>query len=136
MINGISRNAAVDGANAAMPGTPGFAEDYILVFGVADLADGGVAILVEAANFAGGQANHGVAFVAGHQRGRATGAADHLRALSGNDLEIVNGQADGDGTKRQAVTEFGWSGGTAHQLGADLETDGSNDVNFFAVLVF
>src|SRR5438445_2638832 len=97
MVHWISGDTAINASDAPVTGTTGFAQDDIFVLGVADLADGGVTILVEPADFAGGQANRGVTFVAGHERRRAARGADHLSAAAGNDFDIVNGEANRDG---------------------------------------
>src|SRR6266496_6305031 len=122
LVDGVAGNAAVDGADAAVAGTAGFAENDVFVFGITDLADGGVTILVNATDFTGGKANLRITLVAGHEGSSAAGAADHLCAAAGDDFDIVNGQADRNGAQGQAVADLWRSGWAAHEPGADLET--------------
>src|SRR5206468_2070368 len=83
MVYRIARYTTVNWANAAMPRPARFAENDVFVLGIADLADGRVAILVYAADFAGRKSNLSVTFITRHQSRRATGGADHLRAVAG-----------------------------------------------------
>src|SRR4051794_5616257 len=88
MVDGVTSNTAVDGANAAMTRAAGFAEDYVFVLGIADLADGGIAIFVDTPNFARRKANLGIAFVARHQRCSATSSSDHLAAAARRQFDV------------------------------------------------
>ena len=56
-----------------MTAAPGLAQDNVFMLGVTDLANGGVAILIHLADFARGQAQLRIAFIARHQRRRAAG---------------------------------------------------------------
>src|SRR5436309_13200642 len=60
VVHRITRDTAVDAAYAAMTRPARFAEHDILVLGVADLANRGVTILVDAANLPRRQANGSV----------------------------------------------------------------------------
>src|SRR5256885_10759210 len=80
MVHRITGNTTVNRPDAAMAGAPGFAEDHVFVLGIANLANSGVAIFVDAADFHGGKANLRIAFVTGHQSRSATGSKDHLIA--------------------------------------------------------
>ena len=84
------------------------------MLGVAHLADGGIAILVDAPDFAGRQANLRVALITRHQGGRAPGRAHHLGAASRNDLNVMDRQADGHSSQRQAVAQFSRGRWAAH----------------------
>jgi hypothetical protein len=135
MVDRITRDTAVDRANAAMTGPACFAENDVFMLGVADLTDGGVAIFVNAPNFARGKANLGVAFVARHEGGSATGGADHLSTATGSQLDVVNRKADRDRAKGKRIANVGRSGGPADQFRADLETGWRDDVSLLAVLI-
>src|SRR6516225_7386601 len=76
---------------ASLPaGASGLAAGDVHVIDVPDLADRGVAILVDAANFAGGQFHERVTAFAVVQRGLLAGAARDLAAAAGGDLDVVN----------------------------------------------
>src|SRR5271169_6846235 len=46
VVHGVAGHTAVNGPNADMAGTASFAQHDVFVLGIADLADGGVAIFV------------------------------------------------------------------------------------------
>src|SRR6059036_1514954 len=136
VVDRIARDAAVDGADAPMTRTARLAENDVLVFEVADLADGRQAVFVDPPNFPRGQTNLRVTSVARHERRGRTGAADHLAAAAGSQFEIVNWQADGNRLERKAIANFRRRRRAAHQLRADMEADRGDDVALFAVGVF
>jgi hypothetical protein len=82
MVHRVAGDTAINGADAAMAGATSFPKDYVFMLGVANLADGGVAIFVNAPNFTRRQADLSVAFVAGHERCSAASGTDHLAAAS------------------------------------------------------
>src|ERR1051326_17302 len=82
MVHRIARNATVNGADAPMAGAACLAENHILVLGITNLTDSGVAVLVNPANFARRKADLSIAFVARHERGSAAGGSDHLAPAS------------------------------------------------------
>src|SRR4051812_5764847 len=75
-------------------------------------------------------------FVTRHQGGRTTGGSDHLSSVPGNQLDIVNRDADGNRSEGQRVPNLGGGVWTAHQLRADLKADGRYNIGLFAVLIF
>src|SRR5512133_2255835 len=113
----------------------GLAKDNVFVLGVADLANGGVAVFVHLADFTGRQANLRVTLIPRHQSGRRAGGPNHLSAAAGYQLDIMNRQTHRNGAQRKAVSEFGWRGRAAHQLGAHLQTVRRDDIDFLAVSV-
>src|SRR5436190_6977495 len=135
MVHGVARNAAVDRANATMARAARFSEDHVFVLGVADLADGGVTVFWNAANFTRGQTNLRIARVARHQRRRGTGTANDLATLAGVQLDIVNRDADRNRFERERIAKIRSRGRSAHDLRAHLQTCGSNNVGLLTVLV-
>ena len=71
------------------------------MLGIADLADGCVAILVDLADLARGQSDLRVTFIARHQRRRAARRTNHLSAPTRRQLDVMDGQPDGDGLERK-----------------------------------
>src|SRR5829696_1272042 len=134
VINRIFRHGPAQRANAAMPGPAGFSENDVFMLGVAHLPDCRVTAVMDAANFARRQTHLRVAFVTRHQRSGGPGGADHLRAASGGQFDIVNGQADGNGLKGKTVADIGRSGGATDDSCADLQFDRTNDIALFTIL--
>src|SRR5271163_1614877 len=83
VIDRVHDHAAHVRAAAHPAGASGFAEGDIFVLDVADLADGGVALRENLADFIGGQAYLGVTGVDRHDRRAAARRAADLRAASG-----------------------------------------------------
>src|SRR5436190_5383580 len=116
MIDRVSGDTAINRANATMARTPGFAENHVLVLDVPHLAESGVAIFMDPSDLTGWKANLGVAFISRHEHRSGSGGANHLAAFAGVQLNIMNRQANGDGSERQAIADLGRSRGAAHQL--------------------
>src|SRR5438045_3343200 len=55
MIHGVFRNCSAERTNSTMSSASGFAQNYVLVFCIPDLPDGGVSVLVDPANLPGQQ---------------------------------------------------------------------------------
>ena len=103
--------------------------------GVAHLADGGLALLADIANLAGGQANLSHAVLLGHQLSSHAGGADQLGALAGVQLDAVDLLTNRDVGDGQAVAGEDVSVGTGHDDVAGLQAVGSQDIAALAVLV-
>src|SRR5258706_6400283 len=136
MIHRILGHGAAEGANATMPTPSRFAQYDIFMLGIADLANGRVAILVDSADFTRGQANLRITLIARHKSGRASGGANHVSAAARHHLDVMNRQPHRNPPKRNAVAGLGRSGGSADDPGADGEAIGSNDVALLSVFIF
>src|SRR5271155_4474901 len=88
VIDRVHDHAAHMRTAAEPAGATGFAERNVFVLDVADLADGGVALGENLADFTGGQADLGVTGIDRHDRRAATGSAADLGAASGNDFDV------------------------------------------------
>src|SRR5476651_997403 len=136
VIDRIHDHAAHMRTTAHPAGAAGFAEGNIFVLDIADLADGGVALGENLADFTGGQTHLGVTGVDRHDRRAAAGGAADLRAASGNDFDIVNRRAERNVFERKGVADDRFGFRTAAQRGSDREADRSDDVALLAVGIF
>src|SRR5258706_15588127 len=135
MVNRVARYATVDWPDAAMPRTTGFAQYYVFVLGIADLADGGVTILIDAPDFARWQADLRVTFVPGHQRRCPASGAHHLGATARNQLNIMDRQTNRHRPQRQAAAQLRRHDAVHHQVAGYLQSRRSAYVSPFAVLI-
>src|SRR5258708_3949670 len=94
-------------------GTAGLAERDVLVLDVTDLADGGVALGENLADFTGRQADLRVTGIDRHDGRAAAGGAADLGAAAGNDFDIVDGRAERDLVERKRVADDRLGVGTA-----------------------
>src|SRR6185503_13565142 len=103
VVHRVHRLAAHRRADASPAIGTGLADLAQVVLVVADLADGGAAVDVHAADLARAHAQLRVlAFAREELHARARGARD-LRALAGQHLDAVHRGADGDVAQRQRV---------------------------------
>ena len=100
-------------AHVAFPA--GFADRDVLMVDVADLADAGVAVDVDVALFAGGEADQGVVPFLRHQLRHVAGRADQLGALAGVELDAVDEGTERNVRKGKRVA--GTSGGCRRRGG-------------------
>src|SRR5438477_5727107 len=135
MVDRILRHGPAERADATVPRTPCLAKDDVLVIGVANLADGGVTVFVDQADFTGRQTDLRVSFVARHERGRPPGSADHLGASAWSKLDVVDRHPDRDSPQGQAIAEFSRSSRTAHQPRPNLQTHRSKNISLFAIFI-
>jgi hypothetical protein len=133
MVNRVTGHAAGDATDTTMAGTASLAENDVFVFRVADLADGGVALFVDAANFAGGQTNLRKAFIARHQGRRTARRTDHLTAATGGELKIVDGAADRNRLQGKRVTNLRGGRRAAGNSLANRDADRGDDVSLLAI---
>src|SRR5690606_614710 len=99
----------------------------------ADFANGGAAVDVNAADFAGTQTHLGVHAFTGQQHGRCAGRTGQLRALARRHLDAVDRGADGNVANGQRVAGTDGSIFTRKQRSTDLEAARSDDVTTLAV---
>src|SRR5262249_33156746 len=116
--------------------TARFAEDHIFVLGVTNLTDRRETVLIHTANFAGRQTQLRIAFVARHQRRTTTSGTDHLTATARSHFDVVNRQTDGNILERKCISDLGFCSRTALQGRTNRETNRSQNITAFAILVF
>src|SRR5690606_10801217 len=125
---------ATDGRADTTPAhCTGLADLTQAVFFVADFANGGTAIDMNAADFTGAQANLSVGAFTCQQHGGCTGRTGQLRALARQHLDAVNGCTDRDVADGQRVAGADGSILTGHQRCTHFQATRSDDVATFAV---
>src|SRR5207244_484069 len=96
MVAGVHRRPA-DGRPDAQPAAAAsLAARLVLVLDVTDLADGGLAVHVDAAKLAARHSDHGVVAFLREQLGRRSGAPDQLASTPERQLDVVDRRADRD----------------------------------------
>src|SRR6476659_9953152 len=111
----------------------GLADRHVLVLDVSDLTDGRVALDVHLADLAGGEPNLRVAPLFRHELRGGAGRADELPAPPALQLQVVDRRSERDAAQRQGVARDDVRGRTRHDLRADLEPVGRQDVALFPV---
>src|SRR5262249_4728768 len=135
MGDGIHCGAAHLGAAPHVALAARRAEDDEVGVEVADLADGGAAVEVDAPHLRGGERDERVLALAGGQDGARARAAHELRAAAGNELDRVDRQADGDVAEREAVAGLRLGGRAVGDDEPGLDAERGDDVALVAVLV-
>ena len=133
MVDGIHDHAADVRAASKPACAPGLAAGNVHVVGISDLADRGVAFLVDPANFSRGELDQGITAFAVRQGGVSTGATDHLGPPAGNDLNIMDCGAERDRLERKGITHGGLGPFSGVHPCPDRESDGSEDVGLFTI---
>src|SRR5205085_1388770 len=106
VIDGVHRHATVVRADAEPATAAGLAPLDVRVLGVADRADGGAAVDVDAAHLAGRQTNgRPVAFLR-HERDLRAGRAAELCTAADLELDGVHFGTDRDEAQRQRVARL------------------------------
>src|SRR5690606_18931608 len=132
VVDGVHRAAALVRLAAEPAGAAGLAEDDVLVLGVADGAHGRVALAVEPAQLARGQAHGRAGTGAALDLQAGAGRARELRALARDHLDGVHDAADGDEAQRHGVAGHRLGLGSADDLAADADAVGRQDVALLA----
>src|SRR5690606_16373503 len=135
VVDRVHGDAAGLRADALPTVAAGLAHLDQLGLGVADLADGRPAVDGDAAHLGAGQAQGGEAVVLGHELHAGTGAAGHLGAAAGLELDVVDGRADGDVAHRHGVAGLDVGALAALHPVADLHVLRGEDVGLLAVEV-
>src|SRR5436190_2839164 len=120
---------------AEVPGAAGLAEVLVLVLEVADLADRGHAARTPAAHLAGREADRRLVALLGEELRCGAGRADDLAALAGDELDVVDGRAEGDVGERQGVAHARLRLRPRQDDVADLEAVRQEHVALLAVAV-
>ena len=96
VIDRVHDHAADMGANPEPTAATCLAGRDIHVVGITDLADRGVAIFIDAADFAGGEFQKTVSALTVGEGGDRSGAADDLAAATGGEFDVVDRSAERD----------------------------------------
>src|SRR5690606_14426244 len=129
----VHGNAANRGADTAPADSAGLADLAQAVLFVADFANGGAAVDMHAADFAGAQANLGVSAFTGQQHCGSAGRACDLRTLARHHFDAVNGGTHGNIADRQRVACADRGITAGEQRCADRQATGSDDVAALAI---
>src|ERR1700722_18467767 len=135
VIDRVHGYATVAGTNTFPAITSSLADGYILMIGIAYLANCRHARYQYPASFTGGQLEQGVVAFLGHQLSRRSCRAHHLRALAGTELNVVHRGAGWDVLERQCIADQNVSLGPAHDRLPYLQPYRLNDVALLAVQV-
>ena len=115
--------------------TASFAVVDQVVVDVSDDADRSSAVQRNHSHFAGGKTQGCVLAFLSHQLSTCAGAADHLAALAGMELDVVYHSTYRDLCKREAVADSHFSLRSVHDLHAVHEALGRKDICLLAVLI-
>ena len=133
VIDRVHGDAAHVRLLAQPPVAAGLADRHVLEVEVADLADGGLAVLENLANLTRWHLDRDVvAFLGDDLHGR-TGAARELTAVSGLELDVVYQGALRDVGQRQRVPRQDVGGVSGKNRVAHLQAEGLQDVPLLAV---
>jgi hypothetical protein len=135
VIDGVHRHATVVRASALPTHAAGLAPHDVRVLGVADHADRGAAVDVDAAHLARGQTQRGPVGLLRHQRDARAGRAAELCAATDLELDAVDLGADRDVAQRQRVARLDIRRVRRHDGVADAQLLRREDVRLLAVLV-
>src|SRR5882724_10813920 len=135
MVHRVHHDTADGGAHAEPANRPGFAEHPQIVLVVSDLADGGAAIDVDLAHFAGFQSHAGVHALARRELRGAAGTTRQLAALADFEFDVVYGAADRDVPEGKRVARLDRRIGARTDFIAGLDALRRQDVAALAVLV-
>ncbi len=133
VVDRVHRDAAVVRPPAHPAVAAGLSDRHVLVLEVADLPDRRVALDVDLADLARGQAHLRVGALTGHQLRRRAGRAHELAALAASQLEVVDRGAEGDRLQRQGVARQDVGPGARDDRRAHLEAVRREDVALLAV---
>jgi len=129
VIDWVHDHAADMGANPEPTAATCLAGRDIHVVGVTDLADRGVAIFIDAADFAGGEFQKRISALAVGKGGKRTRAADHLAAATWNEFHIVDLSSQRDKFQRKGIADTGFGFFAGAHLHANSQTDWSKNIS-------
>src|ERR1700730_93416 len=135
MVARVHHDAAHGGTPTEPTDRSGFAEHPQIVLVVSDLADGGTAVDMNLAHFAGFQAHAGIHAFARRELRRAAGTARQLAALADFQFDVVNGAADRNVPDLKRISRLDRRIGARTDFIAGLYALGRQDVAALAVLV-
>jgi hypothetical protein len=111
----------------------GFSDVHMLMVEVADLSYRSPASKGYHSNFTAGQDKMGIFALFGADTGNGTGGADDFAALTGIHFDIMNFDAGGNSSQRHAITDFRLDAGAAFDGSTDFQSQGGQNIAFFAV---
>src|ERR1035437_4471644 len=135
VVDRVHGHAAHGRAYAAPAHATGLAHRFQRMLFIADFADGGAALDVHLAHFAGAQAKLGVTALAREELHRGAGRARNLHAFAGQHLDAMHGGADRNIAQRQGIARLDWRFRTRHELHAHRDALGRDDVAALAVRI-
>src|SRR5262245_46899205 len=121
VVDRVLGNAAGMRADAEPAAAAGLADDDVLLVRVRHRADGGEAIEMDLAHFAGAQADQRIVDVAADQLHESAGGPRQLPALFRPQLDVVDDRADRDALQRHGVARLDVRAFAGHHLIADLQ---------------
>src|ERR1700712_51580 len=133
VVDRVHGDTADGRALALPPHAAGLAPVDARLLGVADLADGRAAALVDVARLPRGHAQQGHARVLGDELHAHTGTAGDLGAATGPELDGVHDGAGRDVAQRQGVARLDVAAGPALDLVALVQPGRRDDVALLAV---
>src|SRR5882724_2052982 len=133
MVYRIHRHAAHGRAHSAPAHAPGLADGLQVVLFVADFADGGAAVDVHLADFAGTQAQLRIGAFACQQLHRGPRGTRQLPAFAGQHFDAVDGCAHRHIAQRQRITDLDRRLRAVDDLLPHRHSLGSDDVTALAV---
>src|SRR5438128_523171 len=133
VIHRVHRQTAYGRTDALVAPGAGLAPDAQVVFEIADLADGGAAVGVHAAQLARAQTQGRVVAFARDQLHAGAGRARELRTLARTKFDAVNRRTDRHVAQRKNVARLDGRIGAGLKLVADRDAARRDDVAALAV---
>jgi len=133
VVNRVHDNAAVARTATKVTATTGLTTNLEVVLGIADNTDGGTASLENHTHLAAGHLDDSILVVARHELGISTGGTNHLGALTGTKLNVVDERTKRYLGEQQGVANLGSHTGTRHDSLTDLQALGAEDVALLTV---
>jgi hypothetical protein len=112
-----------------------FAEAGVALFGVTDLAEGGVALATNESDFRRRQLEGDVVPFLGHNLGTGPCRANHLATTTCIQLDVMDAGAKGYGREGEGVADLNRAIGTGDDGLADSNAGGRQNVALFAIAV-
>src|SRR6202030_3915909 len=128
MVDRVHHDAADGGAHAEPTDRSGLAEHPQVVLVVSDLADGGAAVDMNLAHFAGFQTHAGIHALARRELRGPAGTARQLAALTDLEFDVVDRAAHRDVAQRKRVARLDRRIGARTEFVAGLDALGRQDV--------
>jgi hypothetical protein len=137
VADGVLGDAADGWANAAMTHTAGLTPADVDPVDIAQLADGGAALPVDLADFAGGELDSGKAGVLTDQAGDTAGGPTEFATLAGSHFNIVDFHTDRQDFQGHGIADgfFNVRIGAGFDNIANLGGLGGEDISFFTIFI-
>jgi hypothetical protein len=135
VIARVHDTASYFGATAEPALATSLAEAGVALFGVTDLAQGGVALTSNQTDLRGRQLEGDVVPFLGHDLSTGPCRANHLTTTTCVKLNVVDAGAKRNGGEGESVADLNRAFGTGDDCLADSNAGGSQDVTLFAIAV-